>query len=262
MRLKKEVVIVQTPEEPLKTRGIYLLPNLFTITALFAGFYAIVVAMEGRFDNAAIAIFVAMILDGLDGRIARFTQTQTAFGAQLDSLSDMVSFGVAPALVVFIYGLLHIGKIGWLAAFIFTVCAALRLARFNLIGKVDRRYFKGLPSPPAAATIASMVWLGFDFEWRGVGFNIFAAIVTIIIGLLMVSNFPYRSFKDFDIRGKVPFVVILMIVFFYVIISIEPPLILFAIAIVYALSGPVLALWNFQKHRRFNKRNKIKDIHP
>lgn len=239
-----------------RSRGIYLLPNLFTVTALFAGFYAIVVAMEGRFDNAAIAIYIAMIMDGLDGRIARMTRTQTAFGAQFDSLSDMVSFGIAPALVVYSWCLIHLGKAGWLAAFIYAVGGALRLARFNIqLGKPDKRYFQGLAIPSAAATIASMVWVGQDYGLQGRWVEITAAIVTVIVGFLMVSNFRYRSFKDLDLKGKVPFIVILIIVLVYVLISIDPPEILLIIFIGYALSGPIAALWNFRKRHR-NKTQK------
>lgn len=248
--------IHQDDSDIIRSRGIYLLPNLFTVTALFAGFYAIVVAMEGRFDNAAIAIFVAMIMDGLDGRIARLTHTQTAFGAQLDSLSDMVSFGIAPALVVYSWALIHLGKAGWLSAFIFAVAGALRLARFNIqLGKADKRYFQGLAIPSAAATVASMVWVGQDFGLTGMVVDVIAAIVTVVIGFLMVSNFRYRSFKDFDIKGKVPFIVIIIIVLVYVLISIDPPEILFVIFLIYALSGPLAALWNYRKknHSQKNK---------
>lgn len=231
-----------------RSRGIYLLPNLFTVTALFAGFYSVVAAMKGHFDNAAIAIFVAMVMDSLDGRIARFTGTQTAFGAQFDSLSDMVSFGIAPALVAYTWALHNLGKIGWLVAFIYAVSTALRLARFNIqLGKVDKRYFIGLPSPAAAAVIASMVWVGEDFELTGMTVYIVALILTALFGLLMVSSFRYRSFKDLNLKDKVPFIVILLIVLIYVLISIDPPEILFFIALLYGLSGPVG--WFFRKMR-------------
>lgn len=236
--------------ESTRSKGIYLLPNLFTLTALFAGFYAIVVAMEGRFDNAAIAIYVAMIMDSLDGRIARLTHTQTAFGAQLDSLSDMVSFGVAPALVAYSWALIHLGKVGWLAAFIVTVGVALRLARFNIeLGTMDKRYFKGLASPAGAGIIAGMVWVGQDLSLNGMTVEIIAAIVTTLVGLLMVSNIPYRSFKDLDLKGKVPFIAILILVSIYVLVSIDPPEILFLIFLVYGFSGPAALLWHLYKKR-------------
>lgn len=237
-------------EEAPRSRGIYLLPNLFTVTALFAGFYAIVSAMKGHFNNAAIAIFIAMIMDSLDGRIARLTHTQTAFGAEFDSLSDMVSFGVAPALVVYSWALTHLGKIGWLAAFIFAVAVALRLARFNIqIGQVDKRYFIGLACPAGAGVIASMVWVSQQFAWSTPFVYAVAAVITVVIGMLMVSNLRYRSFKDLDVRGKVPFVAIIVLVLIYVFISIDPPQILFLIFTGYALSGPVIFLWNLRKKK-------------
>lgn len=241
-----------------RSRGFYLLPNLFTLTALFAGFYAVVSALKGHFENAAIAIFVAMIMDNLDGRIARLTQTQTAFGAEFDSLADMVSFGVAPALVAYSWVLIHMGNIGWLAAFIYVSAAALRLARFNTqVGKSDKRYFHGLATPPAAAIIASFVWVGKDLAWSGVTLNICVLITTILLGFLMVSNIPYRSFKDLDLKGKVPFVVILALVMIYVLISIDPPEVLFAIAVLYGLSGPALLLTHWRKKNNIRKRLKL-----
>ncbi len=231
-------------DQALRPRGIYLLPNLFTITALFAGFFAIVSAMKGRFDNAAIAIFVAMIMDGLDGRVARLTHTQTPFGAQLDSLSDMVSFGIAPALVIFSYSLIHLGRWGWLAAFIYTMAGALRLARFNTqLGKADKRYFQGLAIPAAAAVVAGIVWVGQDLQVSGVIFDIAVAVITILLGLLMVSSIRYRSFKDLDMKGRVPFFVILLLVLIYVLISIDPPEILLLIFAFYAISGPIGWVW-------------------
>lgn len=237
-----------------RARGIYLLPNLFTVTALFAGFYAIVSAMEGHFGRAAIAVLVAMVMDSLDGRIARLTHTQTAFGEQFDSLSDMVSFGVAPGLVVYTWALIHLGKIGWLAAFIFTVCVALRLARFNIqIGKIDKRYFRGLPSPAGAGVIIGMVWVGDDLGLSGELINIIAATICVCTGLLMVSNFRYHSFKDFNLKGKVPFIVMLAVVLVYVLISIDPPEILFLIFALYALSGVVGWFWQkWHHHKKIN----------
>ncbi|MGD8177247.1 CDP-diacylglycerol--serine O-phosphatidyltransferase [Marinimicrobium sp. ARAG 43.8] len=227
----------------VRHRGVYFLPNLFTTGALFAGFYAIVSAMHGNFDSAAIAIFVAMGLDGMDGRVARMTNTSSAFGEQYDSLSDMVSFGLAPALVMFSWALSGLGKLGWAAAFVFAVCAALRLARFNTqIGVVDKKYFVGLASPPSAAILASIVWTGHDGSVSA-PVALAAALITITAGLLMVSNVRYYSFKDFDFRGRVPFVVMLMVVGVFVVVSINPPVILLCMSVTYGLSGPVIWLW-------------------
>lgn len=227
----------------VRHRGVYFLPNLFTTGALFAGFYAIVSAMHGSFASAAIAIFVAMALDGLDGRVARLTNTSSAFGEQYDSLADMVSFGLAPALVMFSWALSGIGKLGWAAAFVFAACAALRLARFNTqIGKVDKKYFVGLASPPAAAIIASIVWSGHSGEVAAPTATV-AALVTAIAGLLMVSNVRYYSFKDIDFRGRVPFVVMLLVVGVFVVVSLNPPVVLLCMSVTYGLSGPVVWLW-------------------
>src|SRR5690554_2131117 len=227
----------------VRRRGVYFLPNLLTTGALFAGFYAIISAMNGQFVSAAVAIFVAMILDGLDGRVARLTNTSSAFGEQYDSLSDMVSFGLAPALVMFSWALSTLGKIGWAAAFIYSACAALRLARFNTqIGVVDKRFFVGLASPPAAAMLASMVWLGHNYE-PDIFLASGAALVTVLAGLLMVSNIHYSSFKDLDFRGRVPFVVMVLVVLVFVVISINPPLVLLVMSLTYGLSGPLLWAW-------------------
>lgn len=227
----------------VRHRGVYFLPNLFTTGALFAGFYAIISAMDENFSAAAVAIFVAMALDGLDGRVARMTNTSSAFGEQYDSLSDMVSFGLAPALVMFSWALAELGKLGWGAAFLFAACAALRLARFNTqIGKVDKKYFVGLASPPAAALIASIVWFGHAGSVE-VGIAVIAAFVTALAGLLMVSNVRYYSFKDIDFRGRVPFVVMLIVVGVFVVISINPPLVLLLMSGTYAMSGPVIWVW-------------------
>ena len=240
--------------EKKRRRGIYLLPNLFTTGCLFAGFYAIVAAMGGRFEAAAIAIFIAMIMDGLDGRVARLTNTQSEFGAEYDSLADMVSFGLAPALVVYIWLLSDLGKIGWLAAFVYTAGTALRLARFNTqVGSAGKRYFQGLASPAAAAVIAGMVWVGQDYDLDGRNIAIVAAIITIMLGLFMVSNVRYRSFKDLDLKGRVPFVAVLAIVLVFVLISIDPPQILFAGFAVYALSGPVVTLITLRRRRAERK---------
>jgi CDP-diacylglycerol--serine O-phosphatidyltransferase len=236
-------------------RGIYLLPNLFTTAALFAGFYSIVAAMNARYESAAIAIFIAMILDGMDGRIARLTNTQTDFGVQYDSLSDMVSFGLAPALVVYQWSLFGYGKLGWLASFVFAAATALRLARFNTqASSADKQFFQGLPSPAAAALIAGMIWFGSSYGLLDGTTVIFAAFpLTVIAGVLMVSNIRYHSFKKFDFKGRVPFVTILILVLVFVFIASEPPLVLFLMSIFYAASGPVMTLVLIRKRRAQRK---------
>lgn len=246
-------------EEGKRRRGIYLLPNLFTTAALFAGFYAIVAAINGRFEAAAIAIFVAMLLDGMDGRVARMTNTQSDFGAEYDSLSDMVSFGLAPALVMYEWALSDLGKLGWLVAFVYTAAAALRLARFNTqVGIADKRYFQGLASPAAAAIVAGMVWVGDVYLPADKIISTVALVLTLLAGILMVSNVRYHSFKGVDLRGKVPFFTILVVVLVLVLISYEPPIILFAGFLIYALSGPVLTLWQLQQ-RRSERRQQRQD---
>ncbi len=224
-------------------RGVYLLPNLITTGALFSGFYAIIAGMHQNFEAAAIAIFVAMILDGLDGRVARMTNTASEFGVQYDSLSDMVSFGLAPAMVVFSWGFAELGKFGWTAAFTYAACAALRLARFNTqVDVVDKRYFVGLASPAAAAIVAGIVW-----QWNDVLLStelaMVVALVTIFAGLLMVSNVKYNSFKGIDLRGRVPFVVMLAVVIGFAVVSSAPSTMLLVIFGLYGLSGPVLWCW-------------------
>ena len=239
-------------------RGIYLLPNLFTTAALFAGFYSIVAAMHGRYESAAIAVFVAMVMDGLDGRVARLTHTESEFGAEYDSLADMVSFGLAPALVMYqwaLSGMAELGRIpgqlGWLAAFAYASCAALRLARFNTqIGSADKRYFLGLPSPSAAAVMVGLVWVGHDLGWQGDQLMWLAFLVTVGAAALMVSNILYHSFKQIDLRGRVPFVAVLAIVAVFVFASIDPPKVLFAGFLTYGLSGPVLSLWRRRQRAR------------
>jgi CDP-diacylglycerol--serine O-phosphatidyltransferase len=231
-------------------RGIYLLPNLFTTAALFAGFYAIVAAMADRYEAAAVAIFVAMVLDGVDGRVARLTNTQSAFGAEYDSLSDMVSFGVAPALVVYQWALVGMGKLGWLAAFFYAAATALRLARFNTqVETADKNYFQGLPCPLAAAVVAGLVWFSTDYGLQGVTMMPAAFAITIIAGTLMVSNIRYNSFKELDLKGRVPFISILVVVLMFVFVSSDPPLVLFALSVIYALSGPVLTLVFIRRRR-------------
>jgi len=231
-----------------RNRGIYLLPNLFTSAALFSGFYAIIAAMNGDFEKAAIAIFVSMVLDGIDGRVARMTNTQSDFGAQYDSLADMVSFGVAPALVAFSWSLQDAGKIGWVAGFIFVAGAALRLARFDTqIGSVEKRYFIGLASPAAAGVVAGMVWVGTQFEIDAARYALVIALIVALSGILMVSNFYYNSFKEIDLKGKVPFVVLLGVVMVLAVISIDPATLLWLIFVVYAFSGPVQSIQRYRK---------------
>jgi len=226
----------------LRRRGIYLLPNLFTTAALFSGFYAVVQAMNGRFELAAIGIFVAMVLDGLDGRVARMTHTQSEFGAQYDSLSDMVSFGVAPALVMYEWALKDLGKLGWTAAFVYCAGAALRLARFNVnLEVVDRRYFQGIPSPAAAALLAGLVWVFDDFGIdRELWLSLIACVFTLYAGITMVTNLPFYSFKEFDPRKAVPFWVMLALVAGIAVVSLRPPVVLFLLCLAYAVSGYVL----------------------
>ena len=235
----------------LMRRGIYLLPNLFTTGALFAGFYAIVMAMNGKFELAATAIFVAMVLDGLDGRVARLTRTQSAFGAEYDSLSDMVSFGVAPALVMYSFALKGMGKLGWIAAFIYCAGAALRLARFNTMLEVqDKRWFQGLPSPAAAALLGGLVWVAFDNQFSGADMRWPAWIFTVFAGLSMVSNLRFYSGKDVNLRKSVPFMAIVLIALAFTLISVDPPIVLFALFLAYGLSGYVLAGWQYFSSRK------------
>lgn len=232
----------------VRHRGIYLLPNLFTTAALFAGFYAIVAGMHAQFEVAAIAIFVAMILDGLDGRVARLTHTQSKFGAEYDSLSDMVSFGVAPALVMFSWALNGLGKFGWAVSFIYVACAALRLARFNTqIDTADKNYFSGLASPAAAAVVAGTVWVSSRAGWVGVDVPVplamLAGCLTALVGFLMISSVKYHSFKGFDVRGRVPFVVMILVVVGFGIFVLDEALVLLGGFLLYALSGPAEMLY-------------------
>jgi len=248
MSVEQEQSEIEQPEK-MPQRGIYLLPNLLTTAALFAGFYSIVAAMKGYFDTAAIAIFVAMVADGLDGRVARLTNTQSAFGAQYDSLSDMAAFGIAPALVVYSWSLIHLGKLGWLAAFLYAAATALRLARFN-IQVSDKRYFQGLPCPSAAGVIASIVWMGSSYEIDGTTLAVPIAIITIIIGGLMVSSVRYWSFKNIDFKGRVPFFTVVAAVFIIAAVALEPPEMLFGVFFIYVISGPILTLWQLRKMRK------------
>jgi CDP-diacylglycerol---serine O-phosphatidyltransferase len=244
---------VDAPIRP-RRKGIYILPNLFTLAALFAGFYAIVMAMNGKFELAAIGIFSAAVLDSLDGRVARMTNTQSAFGEQMDSLSDMVSFGAAPALIIYEWALKGLGKLGWIAAFVYCAGAALRLARFNTnIGVVDKRFFQGLPSPAAAALIIGFVWVMDDAGWRDVwqvewlAWCTFA--LTLYAGLTMVTNVPFYSFKDVSFRRTVPFIVIVAIALGIAVITIHPPVVLFALFLVYGFSGYAVYVYKKSKGR-------------
>ena len=240
-------------EAPRRRRkGIYILPNLFTLAALFGGFYAIVMAMNGKFDLAAIGIFCAAVLDSLDGRVARMTNTQSAFGEQMDSLSDMVSFGAAPGLIVYEWSLKGLGKLGWLAAFVYCACAALRLARFNTnIGIVDKRWFQGLPSPAAAALVVGFIWVMDDAGIRGatridwLAWGAFA--LTLYAGLTMVTNVPFYSFKDVNFRKSVPFIVVVAIALAIALITVHPPMVLFAVFCVYGFSGFAVYAWRRSK---------------
>lgn len=230
------------PRKPRK--GIYVLPNLITLAALFGGFYSIVMAMNSRFDLAAVGILCAMVLDSLDGRVARLTNTQSAFGEQMDSLSDMVSFGAAPALIAYEWALRGLGRWGWIAAFVYCACAALRLARFNVnAGVVDKRFFQGLPSPAAAALVMGFLWLMVEAEVKGgdVAWAMFA--FTLYAGLTMVTNVPFYSFKDMHMKRSVPFAVIVLIALGIAVINIHPPIVLFALFVLYGLSGYAVYGW-------------------
>lgn len=241
---------VESDQEKQKPhRGVYLLPNLFTTGALFSGFYAVIASMNGQFEIAAIAIFVSMLFDGLDGRVARMTNTQSPFGAEYDSLADMVSFGVAPAIVAFTWALDDLGKLGWFAAFLYVAGTALRLARFNTqIGSVDKRYFVGLPSPAAAAAVAGLIWMSTEYEIDPKDISYLVAFYVALAGVLMVSNVLYYSFKDVDLKGKVPFLILSAIVLGIAVISISPALFLWLLVVTYACSGPFLWLVRRKKH--------------
>jgi len=231
-----EAVVVRKPR-----KGIYILPNLFTLAALFGGFYAIVMAMNGRYDMAAVGVFCAMVLDSLDGRVARMTNTQSAFGEQMDSLSDMVSFGAAPALISYEWALRGLGRWGWFAAFVYCACAALRLARFNVnTGVVDKRYFQGLPSPAAAALVAGFIWLTTDLGMKGEELMWPTFVVALYSGLTMVTNVPFYSFKDLSMKRSVPFATIVAIALVIAVVNLDPPKVIFGLFVCYGLSGYVV----------------------
>lgn len=239
-------------QKTLRSRGIYLLPNLVTVGSMFAGFYAIIAGLQGSYENAVIAIFVALVLDGLDGRIARWTHSESEMGAQLDSLADMVSFGVAPAMVMYSWSLSVLGKPGWLVAFIYTVCTGLRLARFNSQSQGDdKRYFYGLNTPSSAALVASTIWTFTVNDINGIVVAIPMAVLMFLLGLLKVSTIRYRSFKDIDLRNKrVSFFVILIAILVLVLIALDPPEALFFITLIYAISGPGMLIGRFIRKKK------------
>ena len=239
---------VDADGKPVRRRGIYLLPNAFTTAALFCGFYAIVMAMNQRFEHATWAIFIAMVLDALDGRVARLTNTQSEFGAQYDSLSDMVSFGAAPALVIYEWSLRDLGKLGWIAAFVYCAAAACRLARFNTnIEVVDKRYFQGLPSPAAAALVAGYILMMSDLGISGMQMPWVSAGVALFAGLTMVTNVPFYSFKDVNFRKSVPFIAVFVIALVFALVSIDPPKVLWPIFVAYGVSGYAVYFWRLAK---------------
>jgi CDP-diacylglycerol--serine O-phosphatidyltransferase len=239
-----------SPDDRPRSRAIYLLPNLFTTGCLFSGFYAIVAAIDGNYERAGFAVFAAMLFDTLDGRVARMTRTESAFGKEYDSLADMVSFGLAPAIVAYQWGVARLfeygkvwGRVGWLAAFFYAVCAALRLARFNTRSSADKRFFEGLPSPSAAAIVSAFIWSSSEWRTPGLAGLIVAALVTALAGALMVSSFPFNSFKQLNAEGPVRFVPFLLVPLGFVLIALYPPIALLTIFGVYALTGPVAWVW-------------------
>lgn len=247
---------VANGERSQRRKGIYLLPNLITSAALFAGFYAVMAANIGRFEAAGLAIFIAGILDGLDGRVARMTSTESDFGKEYDSLSDMIVFGMAPALIMFAWGLQFAaeygvwwGRFGWLCAFFYTAMAALRLARFNTVASDDKKHFAGLPSPSGAGLVVFSIWFAEDMGLTASELVFPAMLITVIAGALMVSNIRYRSFKDFNLSGKVSMVVMIMTILLMVLIAVDPPKVLFACAVIYCSSGPILALFDWRKEK-------------
>lgn len=238
----------------IRRRGIYLLPNLFTTGAMFAGYYSITSAINHRFETAAITLFVAMILDGLDGRVARLTHTESEFGVEYDSLSDMVSFGVAPAMLMYLWALGDLGRMGLFAAFVHMAGGALRLARFNTqVATADKHFFQGLPSPAAAAILAGFVWMSVEYGYDIGSISYLALILTILTGLLMVSNFRYYSFKKIEIHDRVPFVAAIAIMLGIAFIMTQPQDMLFILAIAYMVSGPLVTLVMRRRKRRGRK---------
>ncbi|HLS50605.1 MAG TPA: CDP-diacylglycerol--serine O-phosphatidyltransferase [Burkholderiaceae bacterium] len=242
-----------SPDEIRRRRSIYLLPNAFTTANLFSGFYAIVQAINGRYEIAAIALFFAMVFDAMDGRVARLTKTQSAFGEQYDSLADMTSFGLAPALVMYQWALQDLGRWGWLAAFIYVVGAALRLARFNITTAIlDKRFFQGLPSPAAAALLAGFIWLAIDNKLMlpGASLEWLAFAITVYAGIAMVTSVPFYSGKTFTLGRSVPFWAMLAVVAVFVFVSSDPPVVLFGLFVLYGLSGWPILLWRWRRARQ------------
>ncbi|WP_078055523.1 CDP-diacylglycerol--serine O-phosphatidyltransferase [Rappaport israeli] len=243
-------------------KTIYILPNSMTTAALFCGFYAILAANDGRFGFAAMLIFSAMIFDGLDGRIARWTKTESNFGVQYDSLSDMVSFGVAPALVLYEWSLHAVettpflpAKLGWMSAFIYATCAALRLARFNVqAAEMDKSVFIGLPSPSAAAIVCGYVWVGARYQWQGEALVVVSLIVMLLAGLSMVSNFKYYSFKTFKLQSRLPFSRAILPAALLALLFLEPSPVLFTLFVAYGVSGPIWSIWRLIKKRQLNNK--------
>jgi len=241
-----------TVDNKKPAKGFYVLPNLFTSAGLFAGFYAIMQARLGHYEAACLAIYVAMAMDIIDGRLARLTNTMSDFGSEYDSLSDMVSFGVAPALVLYDFALSDLGRVGSLVAFIYLACAALRLARFNVAPGSDKRYFTGMPSPGAAAMLASVVWVCIDYKVAPETINISLAVLVALLGLAMVSNIKYRSFKDVDFRDRMPFIGLIVLVLVIAMIYLDPPFAFLLIGTVYIVSGTVTGLLKYMR-RQNNK---------
>jgi len=240
----------------VRSRGIYLLPNLFTTAALFSGFYAIASAISGRYETAAILIFVSLVLDGLDGRVARMTNTQSDFGAEYDSMADMISFGAAPAIVMYLWSLSSLGQVGLIGAFVHLAGGALRLARFNTqLATQDKNYFQGLPSPAAAALLAGLVWVSEKYEYGVENLPWLVLILTVTTGLLMVSNFRYHSFKDINFKGKVPFVVMIFVMLGFAITLSNPATILCLFFFGYALSGPIVTIALMRRKRQQSRSN-------
>ncbi|MFT4727129.1 MAG: CDP-diacylglycerol--serine O-phosphatidyltransferase [Granulosicoccus sp.] len=245
-------------EKKRPSRGIYLLPNLFTTSAMLAGFYSIILAYNADYQSSAIAILVAVILDGLDGRVARMTNTSTAFGAEYDSLADMISSGMAPAFLMYAWSLsslteAHYGQLGWVIAFVYTACCGLRLARFNVaVGVADKRFFQGLACPAAAAMIASFVWVMTGMGIKGPDLVVLSGVMTLFGGIAMVSTFTYYSFKDLGTNKKVPFAMLLGLLLLFAVTAVDPPKMILIAAVMYGLSGPVYFLF-----RWFRKRSRV-----
>ena len=255
-----EEVISEDGKE-IRRRGVYLLPNLFTLAALFAGFYGVIAGMSGNFDEAGWAILIAGVCDGLDGRIARLTGTQSAFGAEFDSLADVISFGMAPSLLMFTWAFQPLGQLGWAASFMFVSCAALRLARYNVqLGTVNKRFFLGLQSPVAAGIVPGIRWVGFHYGVEVTLFvSYFCAFVTIFTGLLMISNYQYFSFKELNFKGTVPYMVFVFTIVLLVVIAQNPHEMLFSMCVIYALSGPVGWIRKQMKGKKAEKLEEAKD---